>query len=156
MREPLRARDEHADAERRVELVPREREVVDPERVHVDRHVRRELGGVDADLGAVAVRQLGELADRHDLTRDVGRARDREEVVAAGRERRGAARQQLVGRVRERQQIDLAPAPGQHVGVVLAGRREHARARGQAVREQVERLGRVADEHHDLIARPRP
>ena len=37
--------------------------MVDPERVHVDRHVRGELGGVDADLRAVAVRQLGELAD---------------------------------------------------------------------------------------------
>ncbi len=60
-RSAARAR-QHADAERRVELVAREREVVDPERFHVDRHVRRELGRVDADLGAVAVRQLGELA----------------------------------------------------------------------------------------------
>ena len=120
---------EDADAERRVELVAREREVVDPERFHVDRHMRRELGSVDADLGAVVVRELGQLAHGHDLARHVGGARDREEVVVAARQRDGAAREQLVGRVREGQQVDLAPAPGQHVGVVLARGREHARAR---------------------------
>ena len=43
----------------RVELVAREREVVDAHAGHVDRAVRRELRGIDAQLGAVVVRELG-------------------------------------------------------------------------------------------------
>ena len=135
--EPLAARHQDADAEQRVELVAREREMVDPERVHVDRHVRGELGGIDADLRAVVVRQLGELADGEDLPRDVRGAGDREEVVAAARQRRRAVRQELVGRRRERQQVDLAPAPGEHVRVVLAG---VERTRAPAGRQCASRL----------------
>ena len=56
-----RAADERAGAERRVELVAGEREVVDAERVHVDRAVRGELRGVDEQLRAVLVGEVGEL-----------------------------------------------------------------------------------------------
>ena len=56
-----RPADERAGAERRVELVAGEREVVDAGRGHVDRAVRRELGRVDEQLRAVRVGELREL-----------------------------------------------------------------------------------------------
>ena len=55
------AADERAGAERRVELVAGEREVVDAGVGHRDRAVRGELGGVDEELRAVLVGELGEL-----------------------------------------------------------------------------------------------
>ena len=55
--EEAHRRHEHARAERREQLVPRERAVVDAERGELERPVRRELCGVDAQLGARLVRE---------------------------------------------------------------------------------------------------
>ena len=86
------AGDERAGPERRVELVPRQREVVDARARHVDGAMRRELGGVDEELGAVVVRDRGELGQRPHLAGDVRGARDGDEVDARLRRRAARAR----------------------------------------------------------------
>ena len=53
----------------------------------VDRAVRGELGGVDEELRAVGVGELGELLERPDLAGDVGGAGDREQVDPASLQR---------------------------------------------------------------------
>ena len=55
---------------------------------HVDRAVRRELGGVDEQLRAVRVRERGELLQRPHLAGDVRGAGDREQVDRAARSAR--------------------------------------------------------------------
>ena len=67
--EPADGPDQRPGAERGVELVAREREEVDARGGHVDRAVRRELGAVDEELRAVAMRDLGEPRERPDLAR---------------------------------------------------------------------------------------
>ena len=52
--QPVAAADQHARAERRVDLVPGEREVVDAGRGEVDAPVRDQLRAVDGDPRAVA------------------------------------------------------------------------------------------------------
>ena len=127
------AGDERAGPERRVELVPRQREVVDARGRHVDGAMRRELGGVDEELRAVVVRDRGELGQRPHLAGDVRGARDGDEVDARLRhpQRVLAALHELPRAVRDRQHGQVVAAPRQHVGVVLGRGREHAAARGQ-------------------------
>ena len=112
----------------------------------VDRAVRRELGGVDEQLRAVLVGHARELAQRPDLAGDVGGAGDGDQVDRRLAQRGGGDLEQFVGRGRERQQVQVVPAPGQHVRVVLDRGREHARLRGQRGGEDVDGLGGVADE----------
>ena len=98
-RQPRAARNQRSGTERGVELVPGDREVVDPERLEIDRAVWRELRRVDEDLGTCRVGQLRQFRDRPYLTRDIGSARDREQAnLAAGAVKRGGSRrEQLLG-----------------------------------------------------------
>jgi hypothetical protein len=115
------ARDERAGPERRVELVPRQREVVDAGGRHVDGAMRRELGSVDEELRPVVVGDRGQLAQRPHLARDVRGARDGDEVHPRPRhpQRVLAALHELPRAARDRQHRDVVAPPGQHVGVVL-------------------------------------
>ena len=79
VREPVRRRDEHPGAERRIDLVPREGEEVGLELVEVDPAVRCELRGVDEDERASRVGETGDLGDRRHLAGDVRGAGDRDE-----------------------------------------------------------------------------
>ena len=99
--EPADGPDERAGAERRVELVAREREEVDARGGHVDRPVRRELRGVDEQPRAVAMRDGGEPRERPHLAGDVRRAGHRDEVER-GRARAARARRRRTARRRTR------------------------------------------------------
>ncbi len=148
--------DERTGAERRVELVAGDREVVDPRLGHRQRAVRRELGGVDEQLRAVRVGELREFLERPDLTGHVRGAGDGEQVDRRRAQRLRRDLEQLVGRGRERQHVQVVAAPGEHVRVVLDRGREHPRARRKGGGEDVDRLGRVANEHDAAPpARPR-
>ena len=76
--------DQHAGAERRVHLVGGCHQKIEMAgvagRTDVDAAVRGELGRVDQDQGAVAVRQLGQLVERVDVAGDVGCAADRQQL----------------------------------------------------------------------------
>ena len=120
---------------------------------HVDAAVGGELRGVDEQLGAVSVGELGQLGDRPDLAGDVRGAGDGDQVDPRPRRaKRPLARvQQLVRRAGEREQPEIVAPPGKHVGVMLDRAREHPRARGQRGRQDVDRLGRVADEDDGVV-----
>ena len=97
--EPRPARDESARSERGVELVARERDVVDAEAAQVERAMRRELRGVGEELGAVRVGQRRQRPERPDLAGHVGGAGHGNEVVAPRAQPFLAAGEQLVGRL---------------------------------------------------------
>ncbi len=68
-------------------LWPLNAEEVDVERLHVDRRMRRELGGVDRDDRADRVGGLGELAQRRDRAEGVRHAGDAQDLRALGEQR---------------------------------------------------------------------
>jgi hypothetical protein len=142
--ERVAARDEHAGAERRVQLVAGEREEVDAELADADPPVRRQLGCIDEDAPA---RRPDQLVQREDLARHVRRAAHGEQVVVALVD----GRDELRRRRGERQVLDAVRAPGQEVGVMLERRAEYARAGAQRRRGEVDRLRRVADEDDDML-----
>ena len=86
--EPVAPADEGAGSERGVQLVPGERDVVGAEPLEVEAAMRRELGGVDDDAGAVLVRRGDDRRQRHQLPRHVARARDGDEIDVGMRQRR--------------------------------------------------------------------
>ena len=154
--EPVGTADQHPGAERRVELVPGEGEVVDVVRGDVDPPVRRQLGGVDDDPGSVFMGEGGQGPDRQDLSGDVGGAGDGEQADAAVGEfpaeqfqRGGEGGGGDDAAVRD-------PLPRQQVGVVfdvevehLAG--VHAVDDGQAAGQQVQGIGGVPGEDHRIV-----
>ena len=148
--EHRRRPDQNAAAERRVHLVPREREEVDAHRHHVDGSVRRQLGGVDREQRSVLMREQSDLGDGKDLPGDVARARDRDDPDGAVAILEGAAKigEQLLRRLRRVEQVDPGQAPPrQHVRVVLDDRAQHRvpGSQHQAVGQQVDGLGGVSD-----------
>ena len=135
--EPVRRRDEHAGAERRVDLVPREGEEVGLELVEVDPAVRCELRGIDEDERAPRVSETGDLGDRRHLAGDVRGAGDRDEGERiAGPlgllERIRRCGEEGRRRRRERKMRDAMLAPGEQVRVVLERRAQHPRPGGRA------------------------
>ena len=84
--EPVRPAHEDAGAERGVQLVAGEGEVIDVVRADVDPPVRGELRRVHDDPGAVFVGQRGQAADRQDFAGDVGGAGHGQEADVAVRE----------------------------------------------------------------------
>ena len=154
--EPVGTADQHPGAERCVELVPGEGEVVDVVRGDVDPPVRRQLGGVDDDPGAVFVGQGGQGPDRQDLAGDVGGAGDGEQADAAVGEFPAEQFQRGGEGGRGDDAAVRHPLPGQEVGVVfdvevehLAG--VHAVDDGQAAGQQVQRIGGVPGEDHRIV-----
>ena len=151
--EPVRAPGENARAVRGVDLVAGEGDVVDVPGGDVERAVRRQLRGVERDPRAVAVREPGDLLDRPHLARHVGGARHRDERGASAE--RAQLRLQRVERLRgarrDRQVAHVAAPPRQQVRVVLARERQHRRAWRQRARQQVEGVGRVAREQHEIV-----
>ena len=154
--EPVGTADQHPGAERRVELVPGEGEVVDVVRGDVDPPVRRQLGGVDDDPGAVFVGQGGQCPDRQDLTGDVGGAGDGEQADAAV----GEFPTEQFQRGGEGGGGDDAAVrhalPRQQVGVVFDVEVEHfagvhAVDDGQAAGQQVQGIGGVPGEDHRIV-----
>ena len=140
----------------RVQLVAGERDVVHARRGEVDAPVRRELRGVDDDPGAVRVREVRELRDRQQLAGDVARPGDGEQ--RGGRSARapatrghGAAR----GCARPRRSDAARRSPRQQVRVVLDVEEEHLAVRRDGGGQQVQRVGRVPDEDHDVVRRGR-
>ena len=138
--------------ERRVEHVPRERQVVDAVLGHVDGAMGSELRGVDEELRAVVAHDRRELGQRPDLAGDARRAGDRDEVDrrCGDPQRVLAALHQLRAVGRSRQDGDVVLAPRERV---LARGGEDARARGQRRGEDAGRLRRVAHEHDGALAR---
>ena len=96
--EPVALADEGAGPVRRVQLVPGQREVVDPVALHVDRRMGRQLRRVDQQPRAVLVRHARDLGERPDLAGHVAGAGGRDEV-----------RVLAVGKVAERG-LELRPA----------------------------------------------
>ena len=127
-----------------------EREEIDPHRDHVDAPMRRQLGGVDREQRTVLVREPADLGDGEDLAGDVARARDRDDPdgTVAILQRASQIGEQLLGGLRRVEQFHpRETSPGEHVRVVLDDRAEHRMARPQheAMRQQVDGLGRVSD-----------
>ncbi len=134
---------------------------VDTELADVDAHLRHRLSAVDQDQGAGLVghaRDLGDRVERSEHVRDVG---DGDQLRAAGKRRLELAQQQLAVVV-DPDPIDLGAGrfgqllPGDDVGVVLhLGQHDPVArvdvGRAPAARDEVDRLGRVADED-DLAA----
>ena len=155
--EEAHGRDEHARAERREQLVAREGAVVDAERGELERAMRRELGGVDAELGTGLVREPRPERDVRHVARHVRGARDGHELDASAQ--RVEQRREVVdvGRaVLEQAHVAVVhPAPGQQVRVVLRGGREHDRALAVLVQQQprdlVQPVRRVPREDDRLI-----
>ncbi len=148
---------------------------VDAELGDVDRHLRRRLGAVGEDQRAGLVGQARDLGQRVLGAEHVGDVGDRDQLRPALEQRReGLHVEQPV--VVDRRPVDLRPdplgelLPGDDVGVVLHLGQEDAVAGADVgvapgARDQVDRLGRVADEDHlapvggaDVVGdrRPRP
>ena len=70
--EPVTAADENAGAEGRVQLVARERYVVDAAFLQVDATVGSQLSSVDEDTCAATVSDVSQTCNRQDLTGHVG------------------------------------------------------------------------------------
>jgi hypothetical protein len=152
--QPVGPADKHPGAERRVDLVPGEREVVEARRGEADAPVRDELRAVDGDPRAVGVREARELGEGQALPRHVGRAGDGQQ---RGRRARQLGPDRLQGfrhgRARPHRPRAACPCavrlPGQQVRVVLDVQVHHRPGHGG--REQVERVGGVPGEDHDVV-----
>ncbi len=138
-------------------LCPGERAVVDAERGELERPVRRELGGVDAELGARLVREARPERDVGHVAGDVRGARDGDHLDAAAQRREQRVEVVDIGRaVLEQAHVAVVhPAPRQQVRVVLRRGRQHDRALAVLVQQQardlVQPVGRVAREDDGLV-----
>ena len=137
--EPVAASGQHAGAERRVQLVAGEGDVVDAAGGDVDGPVRRELRRVDEHAGAVPLGDGHHIGQRPQLTGDVRGAGDDDQPVR--RDRRGQRGGEVLQRVldarrhRERRDLDAARLlPGQQRRVVLGLEDEHLGARAGRLR----------------------
>ena len=161
----LQSPPERADARRPAQLVRREREEVAPERLHVDRPVRRRLSCVDDHDRALLVRPRDELLDGIDGAQRVGdEVRGDDLHVPLARERVQPAEVELA-LVVERDQLEAGARPvgdvlpRNEVRVVLelgdddevAGPEVHE---PPGVGDEVQPLGRVPRED-DLLRRGR-
>lgn len=136
-------------AERCVQLVPGERQVVNPGCCQVNSSVRSQLRTVDGDPRSVPVGCRREFAERKYLTGDVGRAGD-------GQQRGRPARQLLVQRgngIRHGRSVRHYPGaislPGQQVCVVFYI--EHNYLAWHRRRQQIERIRGVAGKDHVVV-----
>ena len=113
--------------------------------------------GARRDSAHRLVCDLLEPRERPYLAGHVRRPGDRDDVEWRPRRPQHplAGLAQLIRRAREGQRLELVAAPGQHVGVVLDRGTEHARPIGEGSGEDVDRLGRVANQH-DLVVRACP
>ena len=140
-----------------------DRDEVGAERLHVDRHVRRGLRGVADEDRALLVRPRGELLDRVDRAERVRDEVRRDDLdVAAARRSRRASRDRARPARRAGSSASSAPVlpamycHGHEVRVVLELGDDDEVAGAEVrqpprVRDEVDRLGRVADE--DDLAR---
>ena len=156
---------ECADARRPAQLVRREREEIAPERLHVDRPVRRSLGRVDDHDRALLVGPRHELLDGIDGAQRVGdEVRGHDLHVPLARERIQTAEVELPLIV-ERNQLEAGTRPlgdvlpGDEVRVVLELGDDHEVAGPEVhqppgVGDEVQALGRVSRED-DLLRRRR-
>ena len=151
--EPVAAPDQRPRAERGVELVPGQRDVVDASRGEVDAAVRGELRGVDAPPGRPPrgrSRRSARSGSTSPVTLDA--------PVTATQRRRGrragrassAARVSATVRGRGQRPVRRARPPRQQVGVVLDVEAQR-RLAGHGGGQQVQRVGGVAGEHHDVV-----
>ena len=125
----------------------RERQVVDAGCREVDPAVRQQLRGVHREPRPCACASAASSSIGQHLARHVGRAGHRRE--AAGRRRElGVERLERRGD-RGTAHHDSARVPRQEVGVVLDV--EHHGLAGHRGCEQVERVGRVAREHDEVV-----
>ena len=113
--------------------------------------MRRELGGVDDDTGAVLVRRGDDRRQRHQLPRHVARPRDGDEIDVGTRQRRPHHGDELLACRRHGDLDRTVPAPWQEVGVVLGVEREHGRSCRQGGGEEVERIRRVPRQHDGVV-----
>ena len=148
--EPVAAPDQRSGSEGRVELVPGERDVVDPGRGEVDAAVRGELRGVDGDPRAGRVGDRGDPPQRQHLAGDVGRPGDGEQCRRGGAQRRLQRGEGLLDCARRGQRPvrSVGARQRQQVRVVLDVEAQHGPRDGGG--QQVQRVGGVAGEHHDV------
>ncbi len=137
--EPVRPAHQRARAVRRVELVPREGDVVGPGRGEVDGTVGGELGGVEHDTGPVAVGEVGEPAHQPHLAGDVrGAGEDDERSGGAGQLLLEQTRGLVLG-TGDRVPAGAGRPPGQEGGVVVAVEDDDPPTARDAAGEQAER-----------------
>ncbi|CAM4525744.1 hypothetical protein NONI108955_43310 [Nocardia ninae] len=111
--------------------------------------MRRELGGIDEDAGAALVGDGGQPLQRQHLAGDIGRAGHREQRGGLAAQLGDEPADGLLDRRPGLHDAAAVLGPGQEVRVVLDI--EHHGVTGHAGREQVQRVGGVAGEHHHLI-----
>ena len=146
------------------QLVPGEDEEVGAELLHVDLHVRDRLRAVDQHARADAVRHLDDLLGRRDGAERVRDLRERDELRLAVEQLAVLVEQHLAavvhrGHAQLRALGERKLLPRHDVGVVLEVRDDDLVAladvlQAPALRHQVDRLGRAADED-DLLGRRR-
>jgi hypothetical protein len=127
--------------------VPGQRQVVRAGRGQVDPAVRGQLRGVDDDPGAGRVGQLHDPAQRRHLAGHVGRPGHRDQRERLALQRVG---EPVEGLPDGRRGLQHPPGPpGQQGRVVLEVEPQHRP--GDAPGQQVQRVGGVAGEHHDVV-----
>ncbi len=147
--EPVPAPDQDPGAERRVGLVTGERQIVDTVEGDADAPVGYELGAVDGEARAVAVRDRREPAERQRLPGHVARARDREERSPPRAEFLIHPPERLLDGLARADDARCVAHPGQEVGVMLDVENDGlARNDGG---QQVERVRGVAREHDEVV-----
>ena len=148
--QPVAAADQDAGAEGRVELVAGEGDVVEVERGEVELAMRDELGGVDQDAGAVAVRDVGEGGDRPELAGHVGGGGDDQQRGAVDLGQGGVHGADGLAGEGGRGQADDS-VPGEQAGVVLGVEGDHGGALGERPGQQVRGVGGVAGEDDRVV-----
>ena len=152
--EQLGPRPQRADPGRAVELVAGEDVEIAIDRGDIDRQARRRLAAVEQQFRADLVRDRGgarRIEDRAEHVRDMGEGDHGMLFVG-----------QLLGRVEvdpavlgQRDDVDVVTGelPRDDVRMMLERRQQYAPAAvvGEARRDQVDRLGRAAREHHFML-----
>ena len=70
-REQLGLAKEDTDTSRTIDLVPRKDQKINVERLHINRSVGSQLGGINEDFGSGSMRLLNNLVDRRQRSRHV-------------------------------------------------------------------------------------
>ena len=147
---------QEADAGRAAHLVPRRRDEVDAELLHVDRHVRQALAGVEQHERVDSMRRRDDLAHGGDAAERVGDVRERDQLRARRDQRLQRIEVEALARVERRELDTEASLLGQHlprhqVGVVLHHGQDDLITLAQIrspprLRDQVDRLRRAPRE----------
>ncbi len=145
--EPVTTPDKHSGTERCIQLVSREREVVDAQLSEIDATMRNQLGTVDEDPRTARVGEIREFGDRKHLAGHIGGSRDGKQCRRRTLELDGDPPDGLRDRIRSFDHTSVLPR--QQVRVMFDVE-DHDLA-GDRTGQQVDRIRGVAGEDHDLV-----